>query len=89
MGIEIGTEYGGAGCSFMTAILAVEELSKVDPAVAVLVDLQNTLINNVVIKLANKEQREKYLPRLATDMVSQLLPVFFSSSITQRLFITV
>lgn len=70
MGIEIGTEYGGAGCNFMTTVLTVEELSKVDPSVGILVDLQNTLINNVVIKLGTKEQKEKYLPQLATNMVS-------------------
>ncbi|KAF5295987.1 hypothetical protein FQA39_LY12759 [Lamprigera yunnana] len=70
MGIEIDTEYGGAGCNFMISILTVEELSKVDPSVGILVDLQNTLINNVVIKLGNKEQKAKYLPLLASKMVS-------------------
>lgn len=69
MGIEIDTDYGGAGCNFMTTILAIEEISKVDPAVAVLVDIQNTLVNAVIKKLGTKEQKEKYLPRLATDMV--------------------
>jgi len=70
MGVEIPEEYGGSGSSFMTTIQVVEELSKVDPSVAILVDLQNTLINNVIIKLGTKEQKEKYLPRLATDTVS-------------------
>ncbi|KAF5273051.1 hypothetical protein FQR65_LT04793 [Abscondita terminalis] len=70
MGIEIDTEYGGAGCGFMTTILTVEEISKVDPAVAVLVDLQNTLINNVVVKVGNKQQKDKYLPLLASKMCS-------------------
>ncbi|KAF2893311.1 hypothetical protein ILUMI_12867 [Ignelater luminosus] len=70
MGIEIDTEYGGAGCNFMTTILTVEELSKVDPSVGILVDLQNTLINNIIVKLGTKEQKEKYLTRLATNTVS-------------------
>lgn len=73
MGTEIPTEYGGSGCNFMTTVLVVEELSKVDPALAVLVDLQNTLINAVVIKLGTEEQKKKYLPRLATDMVDKLI----------------
>lgn len=70
MGIEIDSEYGGAGCNFMTTILTVEEISKVDPSVGILVDLQNTLINNIIIKLGTKEQKEKYLPLLASSMVS-------------------
>ncbi|XP_017783448.1 PREDICTED: short/branched chain specific acyl-CoA dehydrogenase, mitochondrial [Nicrophorus vespilloides] len=70
MGVEVPIEYGGSGCSFMTTIQVVEELSKVDPAVAILVDLQNTLINNVIIKLGTKEQKEKYLTRLSKDTVS-------------------
>lgn len=73
MGMEIDTEYGGAGCNFMTTILAIEEISKVDPAVAVLVDIQNTLVNAVIKKLGTKDQKEKYLPRLAIDMVTKLI----------------
>lgn len=69
MGIEIDTEYGGSGCNFMTTILTVEEIAKVDPAVAVWVDIQNTLVNAVIKKLGTKEQKEKYLPQLATNMV--------------------
>ncbi|KAK9497692.1 hypothetical protein O3M35_004368 [Rhynocoris fuscipes] len=69
MGVEIDPEYGGTGASFFSTILVVEELSKVDPALAVLVDLQNTLINGLIIKLGTKEQKEKYLTRLATDTV--------------------
>ncbi|XP_060526090.1 short/branched chain specific acyl-CoA dehydrogenase, mitochondrial [Cylas formicarius] len=70
MGVQIDTEYNGAGCNFTTLMLAVEELSKVDPSVAALVDIHNTLVNSVMIKLGTKEQKEKYLPRLATDMVA-------------------
>ncbi|XP_076855928.1 short/branched chain specific acyl-CoA dehydrogenase, mitochondrial isoform X2 [Brachyhypopomus gauderio] len=69
MGIEIGTEYGGTGSSFFSSILVIEELAKVDPSVAVLCDIQNTLINTLLISLGTEEQKEKYLPRLTTDTV--------------------
>lgn len=69
MGIEIGTEYGGTGSSFFSSILVIEELAKVDPSVAVLCDIQNTLINTLMSKLGTEEQKEKYLPRFATDMI--------------------
>lgn len=65
MGIEIGNDYGGSECNFMTTMLVVEELSKVDPSVAAFVDIHNTLVNNLVMKVANKVQKEKYLPMLA------------------------
>lgn len=71
MGIEIDTELGGSGCNFLTTILTVEELSKVDPAVAALVDIHNTLVNSLVMKVATKEQKEKYLPKLAQEYVSK------------------
>lgn len=70
MGIEIPTDYSGSGCNFMTTVQIVEELSKVDPSVGALVDIHNTLVNNVIMKLGNPEQKQKYLPRLATDMVA-------------------
>lgn len=73
MGIEIAPEYGGSGLNFMTTILTIEEISKVDPSVAVLVDIHNTLINSVITKLGTKEQKEKYLPRLAQNTVSVVL----------------
>lgn len=69
MGIEIPSEYGGSECNFMTTIQVVEELSKVDPSVGILVDLQNTLVISLLLKLANKEQKEHYLPLLASKMV--------------------
>ncbi len=69
MGIEIPEEYGGTGANFFTAILIVEELSKVDPSVAVLVDVQNTLVNNAVMRWGNDEQRQRYFPRLSSDLV--------------------
>uniref|UniRef100_A0A1A9WFH3 Short/branched chain specific acyl-CoA dehydrogenase, mitochondrial n=1 Tax=Glossina brevipalpis TaxID=37001 RepID=A0A1A9WFH3_9MUSC len=67
MGIEIDSELGGSACNFLTTILTVEELSKVDPAVAALVDIHNTLVNSLIMKVATKEQKEKYLPKLAQE----------------------
>ncbi|XP_046385155.1 short/branched chain specific acyl-CoA dehydrogenase, mitochondrial [Ischnura elegans] len=69
MGIEIDTKYGGTGSSFFTAIIVVEELAKVDPSATVICDIQNTLVNNYLSQLGNEEQKEKYLPLLATNMV--------------------
>jgi len=69
MGIETPEAYGGAGATFFTAILAVEELSRVDASVGVLVDVQNTLVNNAFIRWGNPDQRQKYLPRLAAESV--------------------
>lgn len=69
MGIETPEEFGGAGASFFSAILAVEELSRVDASVGVLVDVQNTLVNNALIRWGNPEQQKKYLPRLAGEQV--------------------
>jgi len=69
MGIETPEEFGGAGGSFFQAILAVEELSRVDASVGVLVDVQNTLVNNALIRWANPDQKKKYLPQLAAEKV--------------------
>ncbi|MGI8565362.1 MAG: acyl-CoA dehydrogenase family protein, partial [Pyrinomonadaceae bacterium] len=69
MSIETPEEYGGAGASFFTAIIGVEELSRVDPSVGVMMDVQNTLVNNAFIRWGNAEQKKKYLPRLAESAV--------------------
>src|SRR5256884_9481840 len=69
MGIETPEEFGGAGGSFFQAILAVEELSRVDASVGVFVDVQNTLVNNAIIHWGNQEQKKKYLPQLASERV--------------------
>jgi alkylation response protein AidB-like acyl-CoA dehydrogenase len=69
MGIETPEEYGGAGAGFFTAIVAVEELSRVDPSVGVLVDVQNTLVNNALLRWGNAEQKKKYLTQLASEKV--------------------
>jgi alkylation response protein AidB-like acyl-CoA dehydrogenase len=69
MGVETPEEYGGAGATFFTAIIGVEELSRVDPSVGVLMDVQNTLVNNALIRWGSPEQKKKYLTRLASDTV--------------------
>ena len=70
MGIEIPEEHGGQGGSFFQAILAVEELSAVDPSAGVIVDVQNTICNNAVLRWASAEQKARYLPRLAENTVA-------------------
>ena len=69
MGIEIPEEYGGAGMSFTSAIVAIEELARVDPSVSVMCDVHNTLVNTAILKYASEENKKKWLPRLATDTV--------------------
>lgn len=69
MGIETPEEFGGAGGSFFQAILAVEELSRVDASVGVLVDVQNTLVNNALIRWGNPDLKKKYLSQLAAEKV--------------------
>jgi alkylation response protein AidB-like acyl-CoA dehydrogenase len=69
MGIETPEEYNGAGGTFFQAILAVEELSRVDASLGVFVDVQNTLVNNAFIRWGNADQKKKYLPQLATEKV--------------------
>ena len=69
MGIETPEELGGSGATFFHAVLAVEALSRVDPAVAVLVDVQNTLVVNALLRWGTDDLRRRYLPRLATDTV--------------------
>jgi len=69
MGTVVPEEYGGAGGSFFDAVLAVEAISAVDPAVGVLVDVQNTLCANAVLRWASAEQKQRYLPRLCAETV--------------------
>jgi len=70
MGIEIPEEYGGQGGNFFQAVLAVETLAAVDPSAAVIVDVQNTIANNVIIRWGNDDQKGRYLPKLASDVVA-------------------
>src|ERR671916_3100561 len=69
MGVETPEEYGGTGASFFMAIIGVEELSRVDPSVGVLMDVQNTLVNNALIRWGSPEQKTRYLTALAADTV--------------------
>jgi butyryl-CoA dehydrogenase/short/branched chain acyl-CoA dehydrogenase len=69
MGIEVPEEFGGQGGSFFQSVLAVEEIAAVDPSAAVIVDVQNTLVVNALLRWATPEQKSTYLPRLAADTV--------------------
>jgi butyryl-CoA dehydrogenase/short/branched chain acyl-CoA dehydrogenase len=67
MGIEIPEQYGGSGGKFFEAILAVEECSRADASAGVIVDVQNTLVSNAILRWANEEQKRRYLPKMAAD----------------------
>jgi butyryl-CoA dehydrogenase/short/branched chain acyl-CoA dehydrogenase len=69
MGIEVPEQYGGSGGRFFEAILAVEEMSRVDASAGVVVDVQNTLVNNALLRWGTDEQKKNYLPRMATEWV--------------------
>jgi short-chain 2-methylacyl-CoA dehydrogenase len=69
MGIEVPDQFGGAGSTFFNAVLVVEELSHVDASCGVLVDVQNTLVNNAIIRWGNDDQKSKYLSLLASEKV--------------------
>lgn len=69
MGVEIPETYGGSNGTFFEAILAVEEISSIDPSVGVLVDVQNTLVINALLRWATEEQKKRYLPRMAKEWV--------------------
>src|ERR1051325_2568243 len=69
MGIEVPEQYGGGAGTFFEAILAVEELSRVDPSAGVVVDVQNTLVNNALLRWTNEEQKRRYLPQMCSNTV--------------------
>src|SRR5256714_14202420 len=69
MGVEIPDDLGGAGATFFMSILVVEELARVDASVAVLVDVQNTLFNNALLRWGNADQHARYFPKLASKWV--------------------
>ena len=69
MGIEIPEQYGGGAGTFFEAILAVEELSRVDASAGVVVDVQNTLVNNALLRWGTDEQKKHYLPHMASEWV--------------------
>lgn len=69
MGIEVPEEFGGAGASFFSAIIAVEALAEFDASVSVMLDVQNTLVLNSLLRSANDEQKKRYLPLLSSSWV--------------------
>jgi butyryl-CoA dehydrogenase/short/branched chain acyl-CoA dehydrogenase len=69
MGIEVPQQYGGGAGTFFEAILAVEELSRVDASAGVVVDVQNTLVNNALLHWGSEQQKARYLPRMVADTV--------------------
>ena len=69
MAVEVPEIYGGAGADFFLATIAVEELSRVDASAAVVVDVQNTLVNNAILRWGTEEQYKSFFPRLAGDTV--------------------
>ena len=69
MGIEVPEQYGGAGGSILLAVLAIEELARVDASAAIYVDVHNTLFNNALMKWGNDEQKKRFFPRLTTDLL--------------------
>ena len=69
MSIEVPEEYGGQGGTFFDAVLAVQALSRVDPSVSVVVDVQNTLVANALLRWADAAQKRKFLPRLCRDTI--------------------
>ncbi len=69
MGIEIPEEHGGGGATFFHSALAVEALSRVDPSIGVMVDVQNTLVINAILRWGSEDIRRRYLPKLASDTI--------------------
>jgi alkylation response protein AidB-like acyl-CoA dehydrogenase len=69
MGIEIPEQYGGGGSGIFMSVLAIEELARVDASAAIYVDVQNTLVNNAIIRRGNSEQHARYFPRLTSDLL--------------------
>src|SRR5947199_3588357 len=69
MGIEIPDSYGGGGASFFHSVLAVEALSRVDPSIGVLVDVQNTLVINALLRWGSEDVKRRYLPKMAATTV--------------------
>lgn len=70
LGIRIPQEYGGPGSDFFSAVLVIEEMARTDPSLSAIIDLHNTLISGTMLDFGSEEQKKKYLPKLATSMVS-------------------
>jgi short-chain 2-methylacyl-CoA dehydrogenase len=69
MGLEIPEQYGGQGGNFFQCVQAIEEISAIDPSVGVVVDVQNTIVNNAILRWGSDDQKARYLPRLARETV--------------------
>src|SRR5437764_2966681 len=69
MGIELPEQYGGGAGTFFEAILAVEEMSRVDASAGVIVDVQNTLVNNALLRWGSEDQKKRYLPKMTSGTV--------------------
>ncbi len=69
MAVEVPEAYGGSGGSFFMAILAIEEFSRVDASAGVVIDVQNTLVENALLRWGTEQQKKAFLPRLARDTV--------------------
>ena len=85
MGIETSPDYGGAGGSFTSAIIVIEELAKVDPSVSVMCDVHNTLFNTVIKTYGTEDQKSKWLPQLAQSKV-RILTVYHLSKVYHLIF---
>ncbi len=77
MGLEIPSKYNGTNTTFFSSILVVEEISKVDGSLSLAIDIQNTLINTLLIQYGTDYLKDKYLPRLATNLVNILFFLSF------------
>ncbi len=69
MSVDLPLEYGGSGQSFFSSILVIEEMSKIDPSVGLILDLQNTLMNRLVLNCGTEEIKQEYLPKMAKNTV--------------------
>ncbi|MGH9395239.1 MAG: acyl-CoA dehydrogenase [Terriglobia bacterium] len=69
MGIGVPEAYGGSGGSFFMSVLAIEEFARVDASAAVIIDVQNTLVENAILRWGTVDQKKRFLPRLAKDTV--------------------
>lgn len=69
MAVDVPVEYGGSGQTFFSSVLVIEEMSKIDPSVGLLLDLQNTLFNRLFLNYGTEEQKQHYLPQLAKNLV--------------------
>lgn len=87
MSVDLPTEYGGAGQSFFASILVIEAMSRIDPSVGLVLDLQNTLMNRMFLNYGTEEQKQRYLPRMAKDLVLFSLLIFSRQRLKTNTFV--